>query len=773
MRLRSESMHQKSCHARRVRKGEFAAVLAAFRKKKTRRKKAQSPCDVTDSFCRDVYRLCTAQPKPYSERLYFAFRDFLLGHVRELAQEMRNSDADVLVDYRNRWKTYRIGMLYLNNIFRYLNNSWIKKTLDEGRNRLGGLFQSEAGGGGAAKEVHEIFTLGLLLWKEEVFDAVAKERVTQRVLEMVRLERNGERIDVDVCYQTMESIVTMGSVKKNKPLELYRDQFEVPYVNETRDYYRAESLAFVDANGVSEYMKKAEARIVEEEARSKRFLDKSSLEQMRKVVDNVLIEAHRELLQLECGNYLERATLAVSGKEVPDVSDLRRMYSLLSRVPDGVEPMLVVLKKYVVSYVTDKVGSLGKKADLPEEYCEVLLESYNLFSVTIVELAFQNSPKFVQTLDKALREVINRKSESPELLAKYCDALLRKGKNKAEAAGDLDAKLKSLITIFKYLDDKDIFQKFYSKYLARRLIYGTSVSDDSETGVLSSLKQACGYEYTTKLMRMFSDMTQGEEVNVKFQEFVAASNGTVSTEGVGFSVFVLTQGSWPLQVHKSAFNAPEEFLCCQRAFGKYYDSVHQGRRLVWLHHLGKADVRVNYLKKKYLVSVSDFQCGLLLLFNGHDEPVSWEELIAKSAMLDTEVEKTMASLVASKLIKRVGAQTERDVPGAQYDVNKSYSNKHLKFKITASVQSETDKDKKKTYKQVDDDRTMFLQALIVRIMKARKRLNHNNLLQEVIAQASSRFQPSVSLIKKQIEQLIEKEFLARQEGAAADYVYVS
>ena len=86
-----------------------------------------------------------------------------------------------------------------------------------------------------------------------------------------------------------------------------------------------------------------------------------------------------------------------------------------------------------------------------------------------------------------------------------------------------------------FFNNRDIFQKFYSKYLARRLIYGTSVSDDSETGVLSSLKQACGYEYTTKLMRMFTDMTQGEEVNVKFQEFVAASNGSVSTDGVGFS----------------------------------------------------------------------------------------------------------------------------------------------------------------------------------------------------------------------------------------------
>jgi hypothetical protein len=72
---------------------------------------------------------------------------------------------------------------------------------------------------------------------------------------------------------------------------------------------------------------------------------------------------------------LERSTIAASGNEVADVSDLRRMFNLLSRIPDGVEPMLVVLKKFVVSYVSDKVAALGKKADVPEDYCEVLIRS--------------------------------------------------------------------------------------------------------------------------------------------------------------------------------------------------------------------------------------------------------------------------------------------------------------------------------------------------------------------------------------------------------------
>lgn len=42
--------------------------------------------------------------------------------------------------------------------------------------------------------------------------------------------------------------------------------------------------------------------------------------------------------------------------------------------------------------------------------------------------------------------------------------------------------------IFKYVEDKDVFQKFYSQTLARRLVGGTSASDDLETSMIGKLK---------------------------------------------------------------------------------------------------------------------------------------------------------------------------------------------------------------------------------------------------------------------------------------------
>ena len=36
------------------------------------------------------------------------------------------------------------------------------------------------------------------------------------------------------------------------------------------------------------------------------------------------------------------------------------------------------------------------------------------------------------------------------------------------------------MVIFRYIEDKDVFQKFYAKMLARRLVQGNSSSDDAE-----------------------------------------------------------------------------------------------------------------------------------------------------------------------------------------------------------------------------------------------------------------------------------------------------
>jgi len=55
-------------------------------------------------------------------------------------------------------------------------------------------------------------------------------------------------------------------------------------------------------------------------------------------------------------------------------------------------------------------------------------------------------------------------------------------------------------------------------------------------------------------------------------------------------------------------------------------------------------------------------------------------------------------------------------------------------------------------------------------MKSRKTLKHNSLVEEVFTQSKQRFSPSVSMIKKCIEILIDKQYLQRKSPDEYSYI---
>lgn len=96
-------------------------------------------------------------------------------------------------------------------------------------------------------------------------------------------------------------------------------------------------------------------------------------------------------------------------------------------------------------------------------------------------------------------------------------------------------------------------------------------------------------------------------------------------------------------------------------------------------------------------------------------------------------------------------------PTDVFAYNKAFTSDRIKFKINQIQQDLSAEESRKTNEQVAVDRVSVLEATIVRIMKGKKKLTLQLLIDQVVGDVSKRFPPDVKEIKKRVESLIERE----------------
>ena len=373
-----------------------------------------------------------------------------------------------------------------------------------------------------------------------------------------------------------------------------------------------------------------------------------------------------------------------------------------------------------MSHVMDHIKQQGLRAvanlsgeNIAAQFVEGMLGVHSKYK-EMTNGVFANDQLFSSALDMACASVVNHRlntkqpCKSRELLAKYCDSLLKKS-TKGGSDTEVDDKLAQCITVFKYIDDKDVFQKFYARMLAKRLIHQQSQSMDAEEAMINRLKQACGYEFTNKLHRMFTDMSVSSDLNNKFSSYL--QNKDRIELGLNFSIYVLQAGAWPLgQSCPTDFAVPQELEKSVQRFEDFYREQFSGRKLAWLHHLSQGELKLNYLKKPYIITMQTFQMAMLLMFENANS-LTCRELMEATKLNADHFQKYVQSLVESKLLAVSGGACEVFEPSTVISLNMDYSNKRTKFRITAAVQKETVQEAEQTHTSVDEDRKLYLQVI--------------------------------------------------------------
>jgi cullin 3 len=655
-----------------------------------------------------------------------------------------------------------------------------------------------------------IFATSMALFQQEVLKTPLHDDPAVNVLtlletvllDMIKMERNNETIDrylVRGCCYMLEGLYE--SFAEEESSKLYLTSFEPKFLQASREFYNKEGQTLLVEADATTFCTKARKRISEEQERCQQTISIITEEKIKSVVEKELISANiKEVINME-------GTGVQNMLDNDKIQDLANVYELISRVDPRKGALRDVIKKRVIELgtginksanvvgdapapkVPQKAGTDGKgiqqekalsqQTQAAVSWVEQILALKAKFDKLWIE-AFGKDTVLEKALENSFQDFININDRSPEHLSLFLDEYLKRGgKDKSEA--EVDAILDNGILLLQYLANKDTFETYYKRHMAKRLLMKKSVSREMERQMLSKMKMKIGNQFTQKLEGLIRDTETSDDLNLKYKEHVQEL-GDPDPKRVDLDCRVLTTTIWPFESLSKPDNEETRNECkfpasvesVRQRFQNFYLEKHTGRKLTWMPGLGDADMRATFTTggktRRYELNVSTYAMVILMLFNDvpAGEFLTFEQIAAETNIPKPELVRNLQSLslVAKWRVLRKEPVSKDVKPTDKFYFNEDYSSQFLKIKVSVVAggggnRVENQDERRATQKRTDEERGIVIEAAIVRIMKSRKSLSHSQLMTETLAQISSRFQPDVNMIKKKIEGLIEKEYLER------------
>jgi len=692
-----------------------------------------------------VYNMCTQRtPNNWSEQLYRRYGEAMSDYVqRQVLPALRDkTDIALMKELLHRWSNHKIYVKWMDRFFTYLDRYYVK-----------------------LQSVEPLHNRGYSIFHQLVFEETKKDTRTA-LLRVINLERQGEHIDQDLVKGVIEMFIDLGLGNPN----VYNNEFEEALLPSTSDYFMRQSSGWISEDSFPEYLRKAEVALNAEEQRVIDYLHRSTLPKLKHVVIQALLAQPQTQL-------LEKETSVVYLLDNDKREDLARMHRMFPLVDNGLTPIAQAFRAYVtetgnkiVDERVEQVKQMSSKAEAMNDptFIQALLDLHDRFK-GIVQECFSQDSLFQKSLKEAFEVFINRdigKYSFAALMSAFCDRILKKSGERL-SDDQVEILLSKMVELFSFLSDKDLFAEIYRNQLSKRLLYETSASDDAEKSMIQKLKMKCGAQFTSKLEGMITDLSLASDLQKDFREHCdQLQDGKAALGNIDFNVTVLTTGFWPSYQVQDA-NLCTEMQKAIQVFHNFYNGRTQHRRLQWIHSLGQATIAAKLNGRRHDLIVNSYQALILLLFQkdeSHDLG-----FIQNTIGLDASMtKKLLATLSISKfkiLTKTGDGKTIED--DATFAPNDGFQCPHRKIKIPPPVSEETH-----NKERVEEDRSIAIEAAIVRIMKMRKTLNHQQLVTEVLTQLAF-FKPNPKLIKQRIEHLIEREYLERDPNQASTYRYLA
>jgi cullin 3 len=682
--------------------------------------------------------------------------------VQDQSNERRAAGERFLAVLKEAWSDHLLCMGMITDVLMYMV-----------RNSRGGVASNTSNSLlqdriiSADRTKPSILVVSMILFRNHVLRATVRpdSDITvahvfeSTVLFMIQLERAGHIIDrplIRNCMYMLEGLYE--TVAEEESSNLYLTTFEPAFLSTSRDFYKEEGARLLEVGDAATFCRIASQRIAEESERCRYTLVTATEPKVGEVLNNELIRKNiEEVVRLE-------GTGVRHMLDQNQLDGLRIVYTLNARVDEKKSALTGEVSKRIVELgseinassiappqapsATEKDPGGDKKEKAKEKekavnpqtasaikWVDDILALKRQFD-QIWEKCFQSDQNLHKSIEDSFEDFINRNTRSSEYLSLFFDENLKKG-IKGKTEDEVDALLDNGITLLRYIKDKDLFETYYKKHLARRLLMKRSASMDAERQMISKMKMEVGNQFTQRIEAMFKDMTVSEDLSVNYKEHIARS-ADPDQKRIDLDIHILTSTMWPMDAMVKARDGQVQLPCIfprevdnlRQSFEKFYLDKHSGRKLSWQASMGSADIRATFQRsngktQRFELNVSTYMMVILLLFNDvpDGESLTFEEIKERTCIPEYDLVRNLQSLaVAPKTRVLKKEPMSKDVkPTDRFFFNNDFQSPFVKVRIGVVAgganKVENQDQRKETEKKMNDERGGSIEAAIVRIMK--------------------------------------------------------
>ena len=680
---------------------------------------------------------------------------------------------DSFIDCNNKLNSLIFSM---SRIFMYTSNNHLKGTDDKNNVRK---YQQD-----------DVSEFSMEIYKKNFFDKL-KNKIFSSLNEiLIRDERNGNnefRIKLISIMKTLQCmdyskprIFKISETSKNwKEEEKDTAKIKLDYQNEWFKYFESETIKYIrnkaerdiKNNSAPEYVKCELKYLDEEDERLDSYVYGGYHARIKEINYEYLIKNNaQQIVDMDTGiNNMFKTKKK---------DELNEVYQLFSFYPE----CLKLIQSSFRAYIRERLLALYNDKEFskdPKKFVPALIDLKKEMD-EIVVLCFANDNDFQDQENKEF-SVLMSKDHYPKQLANYADFCMRNGfKGKSEE--EIEGTLNDIISIFKNINSKLVFQSETEKKMSDRLIKGLSINMNAEKMLISKLKQENGVTYVSKMNEMISDL----EKNKAEYEGYKLSKSHGAPGGIKFNIQVISQSAW--DINKSNMEKIEVPLFLQNCiddFQSFYLGRHQQTKLIWCLSLSRIEIQYLYLQNKN-ISTSTLPQFLALYYLEQKGNLKLETI---ATLLGCSVKKVIYDIRGlifnpsfnpkgttdkGVILSNIDEKTKEFKPSTEISINRKFSVNRQKFntlplpqKKTADEIKASEMEEAQIIKKYQDN---ILQATVTRIMKSRigQETSHVWLVGEASKQVDL-FKAQPQQIKENIEKLIEKNIIKRK-GASYEYI---